>query len=609
MANRFLLFITFFFCVSISSAQEKKSKKDSTAIGYQKIERYSKKNKFTKSIHRLIFKSTSVSPVHKDTTISKEPNYASFEGKIIRKITIHTLDPFGFSEADTTKKANHFGGKAGNLLHIKTKKFAIRNTLLFKENQQYDALKLKESERLIRSQRFVRRVNIQSEITTESADSVDVIITVLDSWSLIPNASITSSKAGYELLERNFIGSGHSWDNRYQHDLDDKRRAFSTRYIIPNIKNTYIQTTLNYQMDLNKDYIKFIEIERQFFSPLTRLAGGILLENRLFKDSLVGFNSNYELQTFKYGTIDVWGGHSFPIFRKDSDAGRTTNLITTLRYYKRNYERRISTEFDPYAFYTNEQFWLSGIGISTRKFVKDQYIFNYGITEDVPIGKYYGVTAGVQDKNNTSRLYLGAKATYGDYLKLGYFSTNLEYGSFFNNGKNEQSAFVVQFNYFTPLFEPGKWKIRQFFKSNMVFGGHRLDIKGDQLSINESNGISGFNDAKLLGDKKMIFSLQTQTYSPWEWAGFRFNPFFNYSLALIGNSDSDFKNSEGYSKIGLGVLLTNDYLVFSSFQFSIAFYPKIPNEGENIFKMNNFSTSDFGYLDFEINEPRTVIYN
>jgi hypothetical protein len=128
------------------------------------------------------------------------------------------------------------------------------------------------------------------------------------------------------------------------------------------------------------------------------------------------------------------------------------------------------------------------------------------------------------------------------------------------------------------------------------------------LSINEANGITGFNDAKLIGTKKMIFSFQTQSYSPWELAGFRFNPFFNYTLAFIGDSENGFKKSEGFSKIGLGILLSNDYLVFSTFQFSIAFYPKIPNEGRNIFRTNNFNTRDFGYLDFEINKPRTVFY-
>lgn len=609
MLHKFLLFFLSLFCFASSFSQEKNTKTDSTLIGYQNIERLSKKNKFTTQLHRLIFKSTSTKYSRRKKTTTVNSSHDTYQGKVIRNISFQTLDPFGFSETDSTRRPRHFSSKVGNVVHIKTKKFAIRNTLLIKENQLYDSIKIKETERLIRSQRFVRRVSIQTQHAGGSADSVDVHITVLDSWSLIPNASITPSKAGYELLERNFIGTGHSWDNRYQHDLEDKRRAFSTRYIIPNIKNTYIQTTLNYQMDLNKDYIKYINVERNFFSPLTRWAAGLLLENRFLKDSLPDNSGNFAQQTFKYGTIDVWGGHSFAIYAATTKNDQVTNLITTLRYFKRNYERMISEDYDPYDFYTNEAFWLTGIGISSRKFVKDEYIFNYGITEDVPIGKYYGITAGIQEKNSTTRMYVGARATLGDYFKWGYFSTNYEYGTFFNNGKNEQSAFLAELYYFSPLFEPGKWKIRQFFKSTMVFGGHRINVKGDQLSINESNGIIGFNDSRLFGTQKMVFSFQTQTYSPWEWAGFRFNPFFNYTLAFIGDSENGFSNSPGYSKIGLGVLLSNDYLVFSSFQLSFAYYPKIPNEGTNIIRTNNFSTSDFGYLDFEINKPRTVIFN
>ena len=106
----------------------------------------------------------------------------------------------------------------------------------------------------------------------------------------------------------------------------------------------------------------------------------------------------------------------------------------------------------------------------------------------------------------------------------------------------------------------------------------------------------------------MLFSFQSQSYSPWQWAGFRFSPFLNYSLAFLADSERDFSISSGYSKLGFGLIITNDYLVFNSFQISFAYYPRIPNQGENIFKSNTFKSSDFGYLDFEINKPKTVLY-
>ncbi len=326
------------------------------------------------------------------------------------------------------------------------------------------------------------------------------------------------------------------------------------------------------------------------------------------RDSLPDLNQVYKLQTFKFNTIDIWGGHSFDITRESNVNERSTNFVTTLRYLKINYLEDISSDFDPIDFYTNESFWLSGIGISSRKFVQEKFVFNYDIVEDIPIGKYYGITVGNQLKNFDNRWYVGARATFGNYFKWGYLSTNYEYGTFFRDQKNEQSAFVAQINYFTPLMEFGRWKLRQFFKTDLVFGGHRLDIQGDKISINEANGISGFNDPKFLGTKKMLFSFQTQSYSPWDWAGFRFSPFFNFSMAFLGNTEYDFQKSKGYAKLGMGVLITNDYLVFSSFQISFAYYPSIPNDGDNLFKSNTFKSDDFGYLDFEINKPRTVLY-
>jgi hypothetical protein len=44
----------------------------------------------------------------------------------------------------------------------------------------------------------------------------------------------------------------------------------------------------------------------------------------------------------------------------------------------------------------------------------------------------------------------------------------------------------------------------------------------------------------------------------------------------------------------------------NTFQLSVAFYPSIPGNGNNILKMNSFKTTDFGFSDFEIGKPATV---
>ena len=106
----------------------------------------------------------------------------------------------------------------------------------------------------------------------------------------------------------------------------------------------------------------------------------------------------------------------------------------------------------------------------------------------------------------------------------------------------------------------------------------------------------------------MVMTLQTQSYAPKDIWGFRMNPYFNYTIALIGNSDNDNQKNKGYSKIGIGLLISNDYLVFRSFQLSLSYYPTIPFQGDSVFRTNAFQTSDFGLQSFELAKPRTVIF-
>jgi hypothetical protein len=98
-------------------SQIKKTKKDSADV-YQNIQTYSKKKKFTKFLHRVIFKSNN-SRTKKQ--VVKLQQRANVEGKVIRNISIVTLDPFGYSDIDTTVNPKNWAERTGNRLHLKTK--------------------------------------------------------------------------------------------------------------------------------------------------------------------------------------------------------------------------------------------------------------------------------------------------------------------------------------------------------------------------------------------------------------------------------------------------------------------------------------------------------
>jgi hypothetical protein len=305
-------------------------------------------------------------------------------------------------------------------------------------------------------------------------------------------------------------------------------------------------------------------------------------------------------------TQDFWAGKAVRIFKDAGDKELVTNLIFTARYLRIRYSEKPPEQNDPLHIYSNEDFYLGGIGITSRKYVQDKYIFKYGVIEDVPVGSVYNLTGGYQVRNNSRRPYLGMRFSLGNYYKWGYLSSNLEYGTFFKASHTEQGIFTAGVNYSTGLFEIGKWKFRQFVKPQITIGINRFPY--DSLTLNEGYGLDGFISPALSGTKRLLFTLQTQSYAPWNLIGFRFGPYLICSLGMIGDDVNRLKNSKVYSQIGLGVLIKNENLVFNTFQISISFYPLIPGIGQNVFKMNSYKTTDFGFRDFEIEKPARVIY-
>lgn len=621
--TRFLFFLFAFASCLQLSAQDKKTVQDSTQL-YNKIETYSKKSKYTKMVHRWIFRPKV--PKSKRAPISEEnPDYKKFEGKIIRNITIDTKDPFGYSFKDSTEVANSWLEKTGNALHIKSKKLAIRNFLLLKENQPLDTLLMEESERLLRAENYIREVKISPEFVSSAQDSVDISITVLDSWSIIAKAQISGTQTKLNLRERSFIGTGHQFRIGYSKRLEDGNNAYEARYTVPNFKNTFISASGSYAIDYENYYEKTIALDRMFYSPLTRWAGGLFLQERYLARELQNDTLAYVNQNFKFSTQDYWVGHSFRMFKGNSEKERTTNLILSARALLADYKTIPTLEYDSIRFFSDETFFLGSIGIASRQFVEDSYIFNDGITEDVPIGLIYSLTGGIQNKNRSNRLYLGANASYGNYFKWGFLSMNFELGSFFNHSKTEQTTYSFQASYFSHLISLGsKWKMRQFIKPQIVIGINRLNSVGDRLTLNENsdfngvygnlyldyrNGnIQGF-ESREVGTSKYVIKLQTQFYAPWELLGFHFNPFLNMSVGMLAENNRSWGRNSIYSSFGVGCIIRNDYLVFSSFQLSLAYFPQMPGEGNNVFKTNAFESDDFGFQDFQIGKPRTVMYN
>jgi hypothetical protein len=587
-------------------SQEPSSKNDSTTI-YENIESYSRQSKFTRFLYGLIFKNPadSIEEKYAYKKLIKKP-YHRYEGKIIRHLNVEALDPFGYSINSTEVAPLNYFGRTGNKLHAQTRGSTIRNLVLMRENEPFDSLFVMESERLIRRNDYIRDVVFHFEPVAGQSDSVDVFIRVLDRWSIIPKIKTNSSYTHVGVKDQNFAGLGHVFESSYTRHRNDDTPGFYLNYHVPNFRNTYINLTGTYGTNESKYYVRGIQVDRPFFSPYAKWAAGINVEHQYFKAGYLDRDSDVVLQNVRFNTVDLWGGNAIRLFGGNTEYTRSTNFISALRMLRIRFIDKPLAAYDTLRVFDSENFVLGTLGVSTRTYVQDTYVFQFGITEDIPIGKVFSITAGYQEKSNVGRFYLSGRASYGTYRTWGYLSPSIEYGTFFEDSQPKQGVLSASINYFTGLNNVGKWKFRQFVKPQVTLGINRR--YNDYLSLNDGYGLDGFNSMTLLGTRRIMLTLQTQFYAPWEYIGFRIGPYFTYSGGVIGNINPELGSRKLYSLFGIGVLIKNENLVLNMFELSLTYYPVIPDFGYDVFKFNSSKTSDFGFRDFEIGKPSPVSY-
>jgi len=600
------LWITFTLLIIAGNCVAQEKTADSLKV-YKEIEAFAEKKKgIVYTLYRAIFRPVkkNLQPPKKIKEKQKKNTLDQYTGKIIRSIIYDSNDPFGYVIGDTAIHPRNFVQRAGNSIHAKTKKITIRNKLLFERGEALDPFLVKESERLLRQSSYIREVTIIP--IAVGKDSVDIWVRTIDLWSIVARVAVSPKSFKIHLTERNFFGLGHELDNTLYAQHSPVAYAYEGVYTLNNIRNSYINTSFYYTQDKEYNSTKGINVERTFFSPVAQWAGGIAIFQSVTSTSFIIPDTTYTFTGVKYDQYDFWGAKSWRLQRGSSEARRTKHFIASARFLNIIYSERPYLNPDTFSLLQNQQLYLFSAGISKRNYFKDDYLFKFGPPEEVPIGWVVSLTGGYQQREVDHRYYVGMKASAGKYFYPGYAGIRFEYGTFLKENNPEQGLISGALVYFTNLYTARKWKFRQFFRTNLLYGLERRPT--DALNINDDNGIQGFNSDEVFGTKKLVFTAQTQAYAPINFIGFRFAPFLYLAGALISGQDQSLFTSRFYTSIGLGLIIKNELLVLNAFQISAAFYPIIPGVNDNALKINPVKTNDFQFWDFDLEKPYTLTF-
>ena len=190
--------------------------------------------------------------------------YQKYSRKIIRNVNVLVYDPFGYFVTDTIQKNINTIQKLGNHVHLKKRRFIMQNRILFKNNEPLNALKLSESERILREAVFINYAKIYTT-ETRNKDSVDVTGLVHDKWPVALSIALSDISAKADFRNQNLFGWGQQFQNSVGYYRSANTFEYGGCYNISNLENTFI----SYQATRDGTRADLV-FDRPFYSPLAR---------------------------------------------------------------------------------------------------------------------------------------------------------------------------------------------------------------------------------------------------------------------------------------------------------------------------------------------------
>ena len=535
------------------------------------------KSLFTRELHNIIIANHTNSTITDSVkTNSSALPYVFYAGRPIRNIQIKLLPVFGPTVDDTSRMAKTWIEKTGNKLHFSTKEYIIRNNLIFKEGDFVDPVALADNERILRKLPYIEDARIYINPLSSLNDSTDILIVVKDLWATAFNIKVENIYSGrFEMWDRNILGFGHEIQSNIPWN-SHKNPKFGTEntYVINNFSRSFITGKLYYNNSFHT-VTSGIDLERGFFTPNVKYAGGLAFFNTKTQSNLAFDTSKIEYP-FKYNNFDFWAGRSF-LLNRNGFVKMRHNLTLTSRVTRTHFTERPEISATSYYDYQSKTLFLGAVSYSRHTYFKSNFIYSFGRTEDIPVGSKVELIFGKEFNEFSSRSYLASQLSIGSFIwNLGYFYTSLNIGSFLlNSWKPNQGVIDGRFNYFSPLIILKNFKFRQFLNVGYTEGFNRYTR--EYLTINDKNGILGFLNDSVYGTKRFNIHWETVCFTPWSYYDFRFVLFAYANHSWLTNKQEKLFSNLPYTSLGIGIRIRNERLVFNTIEISFSVYPKIPS--------------------------------
>ena len=436
------------------------------------------------------------------------PDAAELERRhaTVGRIDVHVQNIFDLDDP----REDHLLYRAANHLRFSTRASVVRSQLLFGSGDAFSARSLAETERILRSRRYLNDAWVVPVAYDEASNVVDVAVTVRDVWTLNPGVSLGRSggrnRSKVQIEESNLFGRGSKITLSRSRDVD--RISTELSYAEPSVRGSWWQLGLEYA-DNSDGRVRSLSIVRPFYALDTRYAVGATGYDGASRVARYSsgqiadqFNERHRLDQAYYGWSD------------GLIEGVTRRWFAGLRYDQAQFTPAPGVA-PPTTLPADRQLAYPWVGwqLTEDRYQKSENVDLIGRTEDLYLGRtlyaelgYSNTAFGGRGRSFIANLNALNGWQVGERQQL-FVSAAL--GARVDEGVASNVQLTAAARYFAYLSHS-----RVFYASLAGAATRRLD--GDQqLLLGGDSGLRGYPIRFQGGSSSALLTLEERVFTPW----------------------------------------------------------------------------------------------
>jgi outer membrane protein assembly factor BamA len=421
-------------------------------------------------------------------------------GAIIGDIVLEKRNIFDLSDPKEDKWLYRWA----NRLHVVTRDHVIRNQVLFEGGDAFSGRMLEETERIVRSNRFIYDARVEPVRYEDGV--VDVKVTTQDVWSLTPDFSFSRSggenRTALGIEETNLLGRGQLLRLKWIDNVDRTSTQFD--FEDTNLGSSWVSMFLRVA-DNSDGETQFLSIVRPFYSLDARGSGG-------------GWVSIDEAAEYRHQRDYITGFAGWSAGLRDGWARRWTAGYV----YDDNVFSEAVDPTLPAVIPEDRKLVYPYLAVEVLQddFSTTSNTNQIGRTEDFYMGTRFTASVGYADESfGADRDALIVSATvnmsFGSLDKTALLLAGSTQGRREGgNSKNAETSIRARFYH-------RQSEKRLFFMELSGTAGHDLDLD-NPVQLGGKSGLRGYPLRYQTGDSKALFSIEQRYFTDWyPWRLFR----------------------------------------------------------------------------------------